>query len=126
MIEIDTPGHTSAIGESHPELIACKDATPWGNYAAEPPAGQLRIADSAAVNFTASMFEAVASMVQGSYVSTGGDEVNSQCYDDDTETQQALNSTGETITQALNSFVTATHQVLEDAGKTPVVWEGWF
>lgn len=36
MIEIDTPGHTSIMGEAHPDLIACKDAQPWSQYAAEP------------------------------------------------------------------------------------------
>lgn len=124
LLEIDTPGHTSAIGESHPELIACKDATPWATYANEPPAGQLRITDDTVVNFTSSLFEALAGMVQSPYVSTGGDEVNAQCYTDDEQTQQALNSTGETFEQALSSFVGATHQVLADAGKIPVVWEG--
>lgn len=124
LIEIDTPGHTSAIGESHPEFIACQGATPWATYAAEPPAGQLRITDEAAVSFTADMFSALSEMVQSSYVSTGGDEVNAQCYTDDQETQTALNSTGSDIEQALSDFVVATHEALTDAGKTPVVWEG--
>ena len=124
MLEIDTPGHTSAIGNSHPELIACKGATPWATYAAEPPAGQLRITDNSVVNFTTSLFSAVADMVQSPYVSTGGDEVNAQCYTDDEQTQQALNSSGQTIDQVLNSFVGETHKTLAGAGKTPVVWEG--
>lgn len=33
MVEIDTPGHTAAIADSHPDLIACAGATPWTSYA---------------------------------------------------------------------------------------------
>ncbi len=60
MMEVDTPGHTTAIAESHPEHVACANKRPWTAYAlgkltdsqcgittersAEPPAGQLRIA----------------------------------------------------------------------------------
>jgi hexosaminidase len=31
--EIDTPGHTSVISKSHPELVACAEATPWATFA---------------------------------------------------------------------------------------------
>ena len=33
MVEIDTPGHTSAIANAHPDYIACPGATPWATYA---------------------------------------------------------------------------------------------
>lgn len=56
--------------------------------------------------------------------STGGDELNVNCYDQDTETQQELNSTGKTLEQALDTFTQASHSALEKMGKTPVVWEG--
>ena len=42
VLEIDKPGHTTSVAESHPELIACREAEPWTMYANEPPAGQLR------------------------------------------------------------------------------------
>lgn len=38
MLEIDTPGHTSAISKAHPEHIACAEATPWATYANGAPA----------------------------------------------------------------------------------------
>lgn len=31
--EIDTPGHTGAIAFSHPELVACSQASPWTTFA---------------------------------------------------------------------------------------------
>ncbi|KAF8901265.1 N-acetylhexosaminidase [Mucidula mucida] len=123
LAEFDTPGHTSVISKAFPEHIACPEATPWATYAAEPPSGQLRITSPETTNFTTSLVTAITSMFTSPYFSLGGDEINAQCYTDDTETQSALNSTGETFTDALNKFTTATHGAVRDAGKTPVVWE---
>jgi hexosaminidase len=57
-------------------------------------------------------------------MSTGGDEINLRCYTDDMMTQAALNASGKTIEQALDTFTQATHAALKYKGKTPVVWEG--
>ena len=120
--EIDTPGHTSAISKTYPQYIACAEATPWATYANEPPAGQLRLASPAAVNFTVDLLSAVAEMFPSTLFSTGGDEINAQCYKDDPETQQEL--AGRNLSQALGAFTQATHGALRSLGKTPVVWEG--
>jgi len=56
-------------------------------------------------------------------MSTGGDELNENCFTQDTETQQELNSTGLTLEQALSKFTVTTHSAIEKLGKTPVVWE---
>jgi hexosaminidase len=121
LVEIDTPGHTSAISKAYPEYIACTEATPWATYANEPPAGQLRLASPATVNFTADLLSAAAKLFPSTLFSTGGDEINEQCYQDDAETQQEL--AGRTIVQALDTFTQATHGALRSLGKTPVVWE---
>jgi hexosaminidase len=42
LMEIDLPGHTGSIGESHPELLSCFDKRDWESYAVEPPSGQLK------------------------------------------------------------------------------------
>ncbi|KXN82648.1 Beta-hexosaminidase 2 [Leucoagaricus sp. SymC.cos] len=55
--------------------------------------------------------------------STGGDELNTNCYAKDNQTQQDLKSQGKTLEQALDTFTQAEHSMLEQAGKTPVVWE---
>jgi hexosaminidase len=123
LAEIDTPGHTSVISKSHPEHIACAEATPWETYAGEPPAGQLRIASPATVKFSTDLLSAAAKLFPSKYFSTGGDELNAACYTDDNETQQMLNSSGKTIAQALNVFTQTTHAALAREGKTPVVWE---
>ncbi|KZP12522.1 glycoside hydrolase family 20 protein [Athelia psychrophila] len=121
--EIDTPGHTAIIANAYPEHVACNDLTPWASFANEPPAGQLRFALPATVSFTTNLLAAASSLFPGSYFSTGGDELNAACYTQDTLTQQQLNKTGQTISQALSNFTVTTHAALEAKGKTPVVWE---
>jgi hexosaminidase len=78
------------------------------------------------VNFTASLLADVAKTLPSSYFSTGGDELNTNCYTNDYPTQQQLNSTGMTLNDALNTFTQVTHGALIAEGKTPVVWEGVF
>ena len=92
----------------------------------EPPAGQLRFTSPATVTFTTNLLSAIAKMFPSKYFSTGGDELNEACYTADAETQKTLNSTGETLEQALSNFTVATHAALIKQGKTPVVWEGLF
>ena len=91
-------------------------------YANEPPAGQLRLASPATVDFTVGMLGAVAELFPSTLFSTGGDEINARCYADDAQTQRDLD--GRTLNQALDAFTQATHGALRELGKTPVVWEG--
>lgn len=123
LVEIDTPGHTKIIADSHPDLIACPEAAPWQHFANEPPSGQLRLANSSVIDFTSKLFKAVAPQFPGSLFSTGGDEINANCYAEDPATQAALAANGQTFSQALGVFTDKTHKALRDVGKTPVVWE---
>ncbi|KAG8730538.1 N-acetyl-glucosamine-6-phosphate deacetylase [Ceratobasidium sp. 414] len=124
MLEIDTPGHTAAIGESHPEHIACFHA-PWPGRAPEPPAGQLRLASPAVQKFIADVFSAVLSPLKdlGTLFSTGGDEINANCYAQDRSTQNELKEQKIPIDDALDKFTNVTHAAVRSAGRTPVVWE---
>lgn len=94
------------------------------DFAAEPPAGQLRLASAAVTNFTVALFTAVAKTVSSTMFSTGRDEVNTECYTKDAQTQAALKQSGRTLEQALSVFTQATHGALVSEGKVPVVWEG--
>ncbi|KAJ7868758.1 N-acetylhexosaminidase [Mycena olivaceomarginata] len=121
--EIDTPGHTSVISKAFPEHIACPEATPWASFANEPPAGQLRLASEATVNFTAGLLKAAAGLFESKFFSTGGDEINANCYTQDNETQASLASSNKTFLQALDTFTQANHAALRSVGKSAVVWE---
>ena len=59
-------------------------------------------------------------------MSTGGDEFNEECYVQDPQTQADLQASGQTLEQALGTFVRTMQGVLQKEGKTPVVWEGEF
>ncbi|KAI0642960.1 N-acetylhexosaminidase [Trametes meyenii] len=123
MIEIDTPGHTAIISAAHPEHVACAQASPWSTFANEPPAGQLRLASATTTNFTANLLAAVARMSPSTLLSTGGDELNIECYAQDPETQADLKATNRTLEQALDVFTRTTHAAIRAEGKTPAVWE---
>ncbi|KAG8961610.1 N-acetyl-glucosamine-6-phosphate deacetylase [Tulasnella sp. 419] len=123
LLEIDTPGHTAVVSKSHPEFIACNEKVPWTKYANEPPAGQLRLASKDVITFTSQLFASVLENLPGKYFSTGGDEINANCYTEDPETQAQLKANGQTLDQALDVFTKETHAVVTKAGKSPVVWE---
>jgi len=119
--EIDTPGHTAVIAKSHPEHIACPEASPWTQFANEPPAGQLRLASPKTIEFSSGLLTSASKLFKSSYFSTGGDEVNANCYAKDTQTQTDLN--GRTFDQGLSDFKVAMHGALRKVNKTPVVWQ---
>ncbi|KAJ7149044.1 N-acetylhexosaminidase [Mycena crocata] len=121
--EIDTPGHTSIISKSFPEHVACAEAKPWASFANEPPAGQLRLASEETMNFTAGLLKAAAGLFPGQFFSTGGDEINANCYTQDSETQASLTGSNKTFLQALDTFTQVNHAALRSVNKSAVVWE---
>ena len=56
--------------------------------------------------------------------STGGDELDMNCYIQDAQTQANLKQSGRTLEQTLDAFTQGTHGALKAIGKTSVVWEG--
>jgi hexosaminidase len=76
------------------------------------------------MNFTANLLSAIANVLPSKLFSTGGDELNTNCYTQDPQTQADLSISGRTLEQALDMFTRASHDALIKAGKTPVVWEG--
>jgi hexosaminidase len=92
-------------------------------YAAEPPAGQLRITNTKAVSLVKSILSGLAKRLPGTFLHAGGDEVNRKCYADDAETQTALKASGETIDDAVGKFANTTTSAVLQAGKIPIVWE---
>ncbi|KDQ16047.1 glycoside hydrolase family 20 protein [Botryobasidium botryosum FD-172 SS1] len=123
IVEFDVPGHTSIISKSHSDFIACPEAAPWSQFANEPPAGQLRLASPSVISFVQSLFSSLADQFPSRYISTGGDEVNLNCYNKDADTQAQLKKNGQNLEQALSTFVLKIHSTLKGKGKTPVVWE---
>ncbi|ORX38063.1 glycoside hydrolase superfamily [Kockovaella imperatae] len=124
-LEIDSPGHTASIGESHPEYIACFDYPGWAtnNLANEPPPGQLRFADPSVSNWFKGVLANAVSLVEGNFFSTGGDEINQNCMLNDSLTMEKLNAFNWTLDQALNNFTAISQEAIHAVNKTVVVWE---
>lgn len=121
-IEIDTPGHTSSIWFSHPELITAFNTQPYYEHCAEPPCGSLKLNSSAVYSFLDTMFNDLLPRVSqySSYFHSGGDEVNVNAYLlDDT-----VRSNDTAVLQPLmQKFVDFVHGKIHAAGLTPIVWE---
>jgi hypothetical protein len=81
------------------------------------------LAAPAVRNFTSQLFKSVLASLPGQYFSTGGDEINANCYAQDNETQTELSLQGKTFGEALSDFVVNAHATVKSMGKTPVVWQ---
>ncbi|GAA5835280.1 hypothetical protein JCM5353_003216 [Sporobolomyces roseus] len=123
MLEIDMPGHTASIAESFPDYVACHDRRPWMQFSVEPPAGQLKLGNPEVLDFSQRLLKNVSSLFPSKYFSSGGDEINNACYEQDPATSAILASANSTINGLLQDFVDGTHYTLIGLGKTPVVWE---
>jgi hexosaminidase len=122
IIEFDMPGHTTAIGLSHPDLVAGIDAQPWATYCNEPPCGSLKLNSTDVDDFLEKLFNDVLPRVQpySAYFHTGGDEVNNQVYLLD-ETVQSNDSL--VIGPLIQKLVDRNHAQIRAAGLAPIVWE---
>ena len=118
-----SPGHTSAIAFSHPELIAAFNAQPdWDQYCAEPPCGTLQLNNSKIYDFLDALFADLLPRVSSNtaYFHTGGDEVNFNAYSLDPTVNS--NSTS-VIKPLLQKFYDHTYQKVTGAGLAQIVWE---
>ncbi|POY75348.1 putative Beta-N-acetylhexosaminidase [Rhodotorula taiwanensis] len=123
MLELDMPGHTASIASSFSDYIACHNQRPWSAYAAEPPAGQIKLGHSDAREFAKRLMHEAALMSSSPLLSSGGDEVNQRCYLEDPDTSAALEARNVSLDDLLGEFVEGVHSAIRKQGKTPVVWE---
>ncbi|KAF2664520.1 hypothetical protein BT63DRAFT_91239 [Microthyrium microscopicum] len=123
IIEIDMPGHTSSIWYSHPELIASFNEQPdWSTYSAEPPSGTLHLNDPAVYTFIQNLLKDLLPRISPytAYFHTGGDEIKAAAYINDPTIKSNITSV---IQPYLQKFVNSTHDIVRQAGLTPMVWE---
>ncbi|GAA5901608.1 hypothetical protein JCM8208_001554 [Rhodotorula glutinis] len=123
LLEVDMPGHTASVSAAFPDYVACLDARPWSTYAAEPPAGQLKLGDPDVLAFSRRVLRHATSSSSSRLFSTGGDEVNERCYLDDPATAAVLVAQNLTVDELLAEFVNGIHDAVRESGKEPVVWE---
>ncbi|KAL8695928.1 MAG: hypothetical protein Q9201_007898 [Fulgogasparrea decipioides] len=123
VVEIDMPGHTSAIALAYPDLISGYNVQPnWANYANEPPSGSLKLNSSAVYTFLHTLWVDLLPRLApySAYFHTGGDEVNANVYklDDTVRSNQSA-----ILQPLLQKFIDFNHGYVRAAGMVPIVWE---
>ncbi|OAD03090.1 glycoside hydrolase family 20 protein, partial [Mucor lusitanicus CBS 277.49] len=123
VLEVDMPAHTATIGESHPDYMICTDEF-WAAYAAEPPAGQLNPINDKAFELIKDIVKEAAHTFPDTLYHTGGDEINTACYELDAGIQEYSKKNNLTTheiwfewTNKLLAFVN------NETDKRPIIWE---
>lgn len=122
-LEIDQPGHISALGWSHPELLTAYNYEPYNWMCGEPPCGQLRLNDSDKVDpFLDTLMDDLLPRLApySAYFSNGGDEIvaNDSAIDPSVGTNSS-----EVVADLLQKFTDKSLARVRKAGMTPMVWE---
>lgn len=123
VMEIDMPGHTSAVAFAYPDLIAAFNVQPnWSDYCLEPPCGTFKLNDTAVDDFLENLFDDLLPRLKplSSYFHLGGDEVTSNAYTLDETVQSKKFSV---LQPLLQKFMDRNQKQLQAAGFVPVVWE---
>ncbi|KAL0089561.1 glycoside hydrolase family 20 protein [Phycomyces blakesleeanus] len=79
IVELDMPAHTATIAESHPDYMACIGEW-WGDFAAEPPAGQLNPINEGAWKLVEDLIKEATHIFPDTLYHAGGDELNTACW----------------------------------------------
>lgn len=123
IIELDMPAHTGSIGESHPDYMTCRDKF-WEEYAAEPPAGQLNPVNEEAFQLVKDIVTEGTDVFPDTLYHTGGDEINSKCWEDDATVKKYMDEHNVT---AKDLWFNWTNRLLDfvinDRKKRPIIWE---
>ena len=114
-IEIDMPGHTASIVESHPDLIQSYNRKPWDKYSAQPPPGQLKLGDEKVNTFISTLLGDLLTRSNSfsSLFHIGGDEIKADAYD----------LTAPEVKPGLQKLVDHAISIVKSSEMTPVVWE---
>ena len=121
-LEIDLPGHSTAVGQAFEEHIVAGNMQPWGDWALEPPSGQLRLNSSTTTAFVRNVLNDLLSRVSrhNSLFHIGGDEVNKRVY----ELDPTVKSSDESVLKPLlQAFVSNASGTVASHGLSPVVWQ---
>ncbi len=122
VMEIDQPGHTSAIGYAYPELISAFNLQPWYWYAAETPAGTFKLNSTEVPEFLERLFDDLLPRLKPltAYFHLGGDEVNANAS---TQDETVRSNKTSVLRPLLQKFMDRNQDQLASADFIPLVWE---
>ena len=121
-LEIDLPGHSTAVGGAFPAHLTAENMQPWDRWALEPPSGQMRLNSSVTMGFVKDILNDLSARVSrhSSLFHIGGDELNKLAY----ELDPTVRSSDPTVLKPLlQAFVGNASQTITSHGLTPMVWE---
>ncbi|KAI8369440.1 glycoside hydrolase superfamily [Radiomyces spectabilis] len=122
VVEIDMPAHTATIGESHPDLMVCRDKF-WAEFAAQPPAGQLNPIKPEAWSLVQDMVKEMTERFPDTLYHTGGDEIWASCWPTDKEIKQYVTDHNITYNQLWFDWENKLVDYVKGLKKRPVMWE---
>ncbi|KAJ1643510.1 Glucosamine-6-phosphate isomerase (Glucosamine-6-phosphate deaminase) (GNPDA) (GlcN6P deaminase) [Coemansia asiatica] len=125
MPEFDMPGHTFVVGEAHPEIMSCLNKQPnWDKFAAEPPSGQLNIADPRAVSFAFDIITEYSRLFLDLGFHMGGGVLNEECWKEDPVVELYVRDhPGESINSLIVGWFTQMSEKLNEMGKIAFAYE---
>ncbi|KAJ2494742.1 Glucosamine-6-phosphate isomerase (Glucosamine-6-phosphate deaminase) (GNPDA) (GlcN6P deaminase) [Coemansia sp. RSA 2052] len=125
MPEFDMPGNTFVIGEAHPEIMSCLNKQPnWDKFTAEPPSGQLNIADPRAITFAFDILAEYTRLFVDLGFHMGGGSLNLECWrSDPTIELYVRDHPGESVESLLVGWYSQMISKIGDLGKIPFIRE---
>ncbi|EGD80749.1 hypothetical protein PTSG_01337 [Salpingoeca rosetta] len=125
--EIDSPGHTRAMGLAPTlhDIVSCANVSNWGKCCNEPPCGQLNIASQHMMQVLRNVTSEVAALFSDEYFHLGYDEINFNCWKQDASVQRYLKEHNVTINELLLTFFKNQRDMLHDVApaKKRLYWE---
>ena len=121
-LEIDLPGHTTAIGLAYSNLVIAANEESWSEYALQPPSGQLKLNSSEVTRFISTLLGDLLPRTSRwtSKFHIGGDELNLQAYTLDPTVKSSSPKVLQPLVQAFVDHVISTTQ---SHGLQPILWE---
>ncbi|KAJ1910321.1 Glucosamine-6-phosphate isomerase (Glucosamine-6-phosphate deaminase) (GNPDA) (GlcN6P deaminase) [Coemansia sp. S16] len=121
MPEFDMPGSTFVVGEAHPEIMSCLNKQPnWDKFTAEPPSGQLNIADPRAVTFAFDVLSEYSRLFVDLGFHMGGGSLNLECWrSDPTIELYVRDHPGESVESLMVGWYAQMIGKISDLGKIP-------
>eukprot|EP00043_Microstomoeca_roanoka_P007687 m.74253 g.74253 ORF g.74253 m.74253 type:complete len:567 (-) comp13931_c3_seq1:332-2032(-) len=125
--EMDSPGHTRALGlaPSLSDIVSCANVADWGTCCNEPPCGQLNIASTHMMDVLRNVTQELTSLFDDEYFHVGYDEINFNCWAQDASIQAYLKTHNMTINELLLQFFNQQVEMVKQVapGKSLVFWE---
>ncbi|KAJ9089787.1 Glucosamine-6-phosphate isomerase (Glucosamine-6-phosphate deaminase) (GNPDA) (GlcN6P deaminase) [Entomophthora muscae] len=121
--ELEAPAHSYAIGLAYPEVSTCMDMDKWGDFAAEPPSGQIDPTNPKSIKIVKDLMDEFVELFPDSRLHLSGDEVNQKCWDEDENIQKYVKENDIDSKSLLDGFAKKMHDHAKEKKRSILVWE---